>query len=68
MATCLPAVVPGAGFDEDVGAVDGCGGGDEVGCWGEEFVGCVDDPGAQGACEEVFCCVRVGGCAECWGT
>lgn len=45
MASCLPAIVPSARFDEVAGAPDGWGGVDEVGGGGEEGVGVAKDAG-----------------------
>lgn len=54
MAPGFPAVVPGAGGEEDVGAGDGRGGGQEVEGWGEEFVGEGEDVGGEGGGDEVW--------------
>lgn len=54
MPTCLPAIVPGSGFDEDAWTSDGREGVEEVGGGGEEFVRLVEDAGGEGRGDEVW--------------
>ena len=53
MPARLPAIVPGARFDEVAGPADGFCGVDEVGSWGEELVGEGEDAGGQRGGDEI---------------
>lgn len=53
VAAGFPAVVPGSCVDEDAGAVDGRGRGEEVGGGGEVFVGAGEDGAVEGGGGEV---------------
>lgn len=53
MPSGLPPVIPRPGFDEDAGFADGGAGGEQVGGWGEEFVGEGVDGGVEGGGDEV---------------
>lgn len=54
MASAFPPVVPSSGGNEDAGAGDGGTGVEEVGCWGEEFIGGGEDAGGEGSGDKIY--------------
>ena len=54
MAPAFPPVIPGSGGNEDAGAGNGGTGVEEVGCWGEEFIGGGEDAGGEGGGDKIY--------------
>ena len=53
MPSGLPTIIPSASGDEDAGTVDWGKRVEQIGCWGEEFVGERQDAGGEGGRNEV---------------